>query len=74
MLMVQRLKELRRMHMGHHRSPDPIDDHLPERVLDNVYSVLEPSGNTLKGSRCSRWFGNIQKRRVMIYERGNSSN
>jgi hypothetical protein len=54
--MIQRLKELRRMHMDHHRYPDLIDDHLPERVLGNVYSVLEPSGNTLKGSRCSRWF------------------
>jgi hypothetical protein len=52
MLMVQRLKELRRMHMGHHRSPDPIDGHLSERVLSNVYHVLELSGNTLKGSRC----------------------
>jgi hypothetical protein len=51
--MVQRLKELRRMYRDHHGSPDPIDDHLPERVLCNV-SVLEPSINTLKVSRCSR--------------------
>jgi hypothetical protein len=48
--MVQRLKELRRMHMDHHGSPDSIDDHLPERVLRNVCSILKPSGNTLKGS------------------------
>jgi hypothetical protein len=26
------------------------DDYLPEIVLDNVWSILEPSGNTLKGS------------------------
>jgi hypothetical protein len=62
------------MHMGRHGSPDPMDDHLLERVLHNVCSILEPSGNTLKGSRCSRWFGNIRKHRVMIYERRNSSN
>jgi hypothetical protein len=48
--MVQLLKELHIMHRDHHGSPDLIDDHLPERVLDNVCSVLEPSGNTLKGS------------------------
>jgi hypothetical protein len=54
--MVQRLKELHRVHMDHHGYPDLIDDHLPERVLGNVYSVLEPSGNTLKEYRCLRWF------------------
>jgi hypothetical protein len=48
--MVQRLKELCRMQRDLHGSLDPIDDHLPERVLGNVCSVLEPSGNTLKGS------------------------
>jgi hypothetical protein len=52
MLMVQQLKELHRMHKDHHRYPDLIDDHLLERVLGNVYCVLEPLGNTLKGSRC----------------------
>jgi hypothetical protein len=62
------------MHSGHHGSPNPIDDHLLERVLGNVCSVLEPLGNTLKGSQCSRWFVNIQKRCVMIYERENISN
>jgi hypothetical protein len=36
MFMVQRLKELRRMHMGHHGYPDLIDDHLLERDLGNV--------------------------------------
>jgi hypothetical protein len=45
--MVRRLKELRRMHMGHHVYLDLIDDHLPERDLDNVCSVLEPLRNTL---------------------------
>jgi hypothetical protein len=54
MFMVQRLKELCRMHMGHHGSPNPIDDHLPERYLGNVWSVLEPLGNTIKGSRFLR--------------------
>jgi hypothetical protein len=53
MLTVQRLKELRRMHRGYRGSLDLIDDHLPERVLGNACSILEPSGNTLKGSRCS---------------------
>jgi hypothetical protein len=74
MLTVRRLKELRRMHRDHHGSLVLIDDHLCERVLSNVYSILKPSGNTLKGSQCSRWFGSIRKHRVMIYERGNSSN
>jgi hypothetical protein len=36
MLTVQRLNKLGRMHMDHHGSLDPIDDHLPERVLGNV--------------------------------------
>jgi hypothetical protein len=73
-LTVQRLKELHRMHRGHHGSPYPMDGHLLERVLGNVCRVLGPLGNTLKGSRCSRWFGIIRKQRVIIYERGNSSN
>jgi hypothetical protein len=72
--MVQRLKELHRMHRGHHGSPDPIDGHLLERVLGNVCRVLGPSGNTLKGSQCSRWFGIIRKQHVIINERGNNSN
>jgi hypothetical protein len=50
MLTVQQLKELCRMHRGHHGSPDPIDGHLPERVLGNVRRVVELLGNTLKGS------------------------
>jgi hypothetical protein len=50
MFMVQQLKELRRMYRDHHGYPDLIDDHLPERVLGNVCSVLEPLGNTLKVS------------------------
>jgi hypothetical protein len=62
------------MHMDCHGSPDPIDDHLLERVLRNVCSVLELLGNTLKGSRYLRWFGNIWKHRVMIYEIGDGSN
>jgi hypothetical protein len=50
MFTIQLLKELHRMHKGHHRYPDPIDDHLPERVLGNVCSVLELLGSTPKGS------------------------
>jgi hypothetical protein len=50
MLTVQRLKELHRMHRSHHESLDLTNDHLPERDLGNVWSVLEPLGNTLKGS------------------------
>jgi hypothetical protein len=42
-------KDLRRMHKDHYGSLDPPDDHLPESVL-GVWSILEPSGNTLKGS------------------------
>jgi hypothetical protein len=49
--MVQRLKELHRMHGDHHGFLDLIEDHLPERVLDNVFRILEPLGNTLKGSQ-----------------------
>jgi hypothetical protein len=45
-------KKIHIMHRGHNGSPDLIDDHLPERVLGSVYRVVEPSGNTLKGSRC----------------------
>jgi hypothetical protein len=48
--MVQQLKELCRMHMDRYGSPGPLDDHLPERDLNNVLSVLEPLGNMLKGS------------------------
>jgi hypothetical protein len=62
------------MHRDHHGSLDRIDDHLSERVIGNVCSVLEPSGNTLKGSRHMRdGFGNIWKHCVLIYERGNHS-
>jgi hypothetical protein len=44
--MVQRLKELHRIYKDHNGSPDPIDDHLPKRVLGNVCNILEPLGNT----------------------------
>jgi hypothetical protein len=30
------------MHRDHYGPPGPLDDHLPERVLGNVWSVLEP--------------------------------
>jgi hypothetical protein len=52
------------MHRDHHGSLDLIDAHLPERVLGNVYRVLEPLGNTFKGSLCLRWLGNIWKCRT----------
>jgi hypothetical protein len=56
MFTVQRLKELRRMHRGHHEYLDLIDDHLPERDLGNICTVLEPLGNTLKRLGCLRYF------------------
>jgi hypothetical protein len=43
-------KDLHRMHMDRYGSPDSSDDDLLERFLGNVWSILEPSGNTLKGS------------------------
>jgi hypothetical protein len=57
--MVQGLKELYRMHRGHHGSLDPTDDHLPERVLGNVCCVLESSGNTLRDLNARDGFGII---------------
>jgi hypothetical protein len=38
------------LHLGVIRYPDLIDDHLPERDVGNIWSVLEPLGNILKGS------------------------
>jgi hypothetical protein len=38
------------MHKIHHGYLDLIDDHLPKRDLGNVWSVLEPLGNMLRGS------------------------
>jgi hypothetical protein len=38
------------MHRDRYGSLDPLYDHLPKRDLDNVWSVLEPLGNMLKGS------------------------
>jgi hypothetical protein len=42
--------------MDHHGYPDPIDDHLPERSLGNVWSIPEPQGNTLKGAMTYEMF------------------
>jgi hypothetical protein len=67
---IQRRKDLHRMHRGLHEFPIRLKVIYQRRVLDNVCRVLEPLGNTLKGSRCLRRFGNIRKCRVMIYERG----
>jgi hypothetical protein len=36
MFMVQRLKELHKIHRDRYGSPDPPDDHLTERDLSNV--------------------------------------
>jgi hypothetical protein len=62
------------MHKDHYGPPGPPDDHLPKRVLGNVWSILEPVGNTLKGSKMFKMvlvmFGNIG---VMIEERQKSS-
>jgi hypothetical protein len=38
------------MHKGHYGHWGPTDDHSTERCLGDVWSVLEPCGNTLKGS------------------------
>jgi hypothetical protein len=38
------------MHMGHYGHPGPADDHSPERCLGDVWSILEPYRDTLKGS------------------------
>jgi hypothetical protein len=48
--------DLRRIHRDHHGSPDSPDDHLSERVLGNVWSVLEPLVTHLRDHRCLRWF------------------
>jgi hypothetical protein len=62
------------MHMDHYGPPGPPDDHLPQRVLDNVQSVLEPWVTCLRDQRCLRWFlvifGNIV---VLTEERKKSS-
>jgi hypothetical protein len=62
------------MHMDHHGFLDPIEDHLKERVLGNVYRILEPSGTHVRDNDARDDFGIIQKHRVMFYERGKSSN
>jgi hypothetical protein len=71
--MVQRLKELHRMHMDHHGSPDLIDDHLLEREFSVMSVVFSNRWVThLRDLDARDGFGNIWKHRVMIYERGNS--
>jgi hypothetical protein len=68
-------KDLRRMHRGHHGHPGPSDDHLPERVLGNVWSVLEPGVAHFRDQRCFKMvlviFGNIG---VLMEERWNNIN
>jgi hypothetical protein len=63
------------MHMDHYDPPSPPDDHLPERVLTNIWSVLEPLGNILKGSKMFKMvlviFRNIG---MLTKERQKSSN
>jgi hypothetical protein len=66
-------KDLHRMQMDHCGPPGPPDDHLSKRVLGNIWSVLEPLGDTLKGSKMFKMvlviFGNI---RVLTEERWKS--
>jgi hypothetical protein len=58
------------MHRDHYGPPGPPDDHLLERAIGNVYSILEPLGNMLKGSNMVLvMFGNIE---VLIEERRKS--
>jgi hypothetical protein len=60
-------KDLRRKHKDRHGFPDSTDDYLSEKGLGNVWSVLEPLGNTLKGSLMFKdGFDYIQKYRVLI--------
>jgi hypothetical protein len=49
--------------MDHHECLDPIDDHLPERSLDNVWSIPKPWGNSIKGAMTLRCFWNCHDRR-----------
>jgi hypothetical protein len=62
------------MHMDHYGPLGPHDDHLLERVLSNVYSVLKPLGNMIKGSKMFKMvlviFGNT---RVLTKEGRKSS-
>jgi hypothetical protein len=62
------------MHRDNYGPPGLHDDHLLERVLSNVWSVLEPLGNTLKGSKMFKMvlviFENIG---VLIKERWKNS-
>jgi hypothetical protein len=44
------------MHMDRYGPPGPPDDHLPERVLGNVWSVLEQWVTRLRETRCFKWF------------------
>jgi hypothetical protein len=46
------------IYMEHHGCPDPIDDHLPERSLSNVWNILEPLSNSIKGAMTLRCFWN----------------
>jgi hypothetical protein len=48
------------IHRDHHGCPDLIDDHLKEKSLNNVCSILELYGNTLKGAMTLRCFWNCQ--------------
>jgi hypothetical protein len=63
------------MHEGHHGHPGPSNDHLPERVLGNVWSVLEPGVAHLRDQRCFEMvlviFRNIG---VLMEERWNNIN
>jgi hypothetical protein len=62
------------MKRGYHGHPGPSDDHLPERVLGNVWSVLGMGVTHLRDQRCFKMvlviFGNI---RVWTEERPKSS-
>jgi hypothetical protein len=57
-------KDIRRMHRDHYAPPGPPDDHLPERVLCNVWSILELWVTRLRDQRSFKMvlviFGNIE--------------
>jgi hypothetical protein len=53
-------KVLHGMRRDHHRYPDPIDDHLPEKSHGNVWSIPEPQDNIFKGAMMLRCIWNCQ--------------
>jgi hypothetical protein len=49
------------IHRDHHGCPDPIDDHLPERRLGNVWNILSHRVTQNKGVMKLICFWNCQR-------------